>query len=63
MRTTVNQITEEGTLLTGYDYKNQAWVVKGRYVRCGHPEIMDCLCYGTLHEGEICRERGDGWED
>ena len=37
---------------TRYDYENQAWVVDGRYVRCGHPDNMDCGCYGREHEGE-----------
>ena len=37
---------------TRYDYERQAWVVDGRYVRCGHPAEMDCQCYGRLHEGE-----------
>ena len=36
---------------TQYDYTNQAWVVNGRYVRCGHL-LPNCGCYGTLHEGE-----------
>ena len=36
-----------------YDYTNQAWTVGGRYVRCGHPESMNCTCYGKLHAGEI----------
>ena len=35
-----------------YDYDNQAWVEDGKYIRCGHPEDMDCQCYGRLHEGE-----------
>lgn len=35
-----------------FDYTNQAWVVNGKYVRCGHPETMDCQCYGKVHEGE-----------
>ena len=34
-----------------YDYKNQAWVVDGRYQRCGH--LQFCSCYGLVHEGEI----------
>lgn len=44
-----------------YDYANQAWVQDGRYVRCGHPEVMACNCYGRLHAGEpiILRERED----
>lgn len=35
-----------------FDYDKQAWVQNGRYVRCGHPEAMDCRCYGRAHEGE-----------
>lgn len=35
-----------------YDYQNQAWVRDGVYIRCGHPESMNCGCYGRLHEGE-----------
>ncbi len=36
-----------------FDYDNQAWTKDGRYVRCGHPEAMDCQCFGKLHEGEM----------
>jgi hypothetical protein len=39
-----------------FDYERQAWTVlrNGRrvYVRCGHPESMDCGCYGRAHAGE-----------
>ena len=35
-----------------YDYEHQAWVEYGRYARCGHPDHMDCGCYGREHEGE-----------
>ncbi|MCP3678985.1 MAG: hypothetical protein GY782_01290 [Gammaproteobacteria bacterium] len=35
-----------------YDYEKQVWIVDGRYVRCGHPDSMDCGCYGRTHEGE-----------
>ena len=35
-----------------YDYDKQAYIVNGRYVRCGHPESMDCGCYGKEHAGE-----------
>ena len=38
---------------THYDYKNQAWVSDGVYQRCGHPDEMNCGCYGRTHEGEI----------
>lgn len=40
------------TLHNGYDYDNQAWIINGKYVRCGHPQEMNCNCYGRLYEGE-----------
>lgn len=49
---------------TWYDYENQAWVENGKYVRCGHPEHMNCGCYGKAHEGEAAQDcpmcRGQG---
>ena len=36
-----------------FDYTLQAWVVNGTYQRCGHPEAMDCGCYGRIHAGAI----------
>jgi hypothetical protein len=39
-----------------YDYANQAWVVDGRYVACGHPATMACGCYGRAHAGELAPE-------
>jgi hypothetical protein len=42
-----------GRLINGFDYDNQAWVIDGKYVRCGHPESMNCNCYGRLHEGKV----------
>jgi hypothetical protein len=42
----------EGRLWQGYDYTNQAWVIQGRYVRCGHNAEVKCSCFGRLHEGE-----------
>jgi len=50
-RTSRDEYTD-GRLINGYDYENQAWVINGRYVRCGHPESTDCDCYGRLHDGE-----------
>lgn len=47
-----NQQVEGGRLINGYDYRVQAWVKSGKYVRCGHPENMKCFCYGRKHEGE-----------
>ena len=38
--------------MTVYDYTNQAWIVNGVYARCGHPEAMNCGCFGRLHAGE-----------
>ena len=48
-----------------FDYTNQAWVVNGRYERCGHQtckidtgpifmsnEEKSRYCYGTQHVGE-----------
>ena len=39
------------TALNGYDYDNQAWYKNGVYIRCGHPEAMDCQCFGKINEG------------
>jgi len=57
--------TPELSRTVQYDYTNQAWVVDGRYVRCGHatchidtgpvfqsPEEKSRYCYGTQHVGE-----------
>lgn len=33
-----------------FDYSNEAWVVKGAYVSCGHS--YSCDCYGRKHEGQ-----------
>lgn len=52
MRTSGDEY-ENGRLINGYDYHRQAWVVDGRYVRCGHPEDIDCGCYGREHEDEL----------
>lgn len=36
---------------TEFDYDNQAWIVDGKYIRCGHHEEHDCMCYGKKWEG------------
>ncbi len=36
-----------------FDYENQVWVENGKYIRCGHPDSMRCLCYGKLNEGKL----------
>ena len=51
MRKSIN-VTVGKRLMQGFDYQNQAWVVGGKYVKCGHPESMNCNCYGKIHEGE-----------
>lgn len=43
---------QTGRLIQGFDYTNQAWVFEGLYETCGHPEDMDCKCYGKEHKGE-----------
>lgn len=40
-----------------YDYEHQAWTVMNSagfrvYLRCGHPDEMDCGCYGREHHNE-----------
>lgn len=47
-----NDQYKEGRLINGFDYRNQAWVLEGLYQACGHPQDMDCHCYGRDHEGE-----------
>jgi hypothetical protein len=44
--------TQPDTNALWFDYEARAWVKDGRYVRCGHPEAMNCRCYGKRHEGE-----------
>ena len=54
MRTSRDQY-QNGRLINGYDYDNQAWVINGKYRRCGH--LTKCTCYGTIHEGEETRKK------
>lgn len=35
---------------SGYDYRHQAWVENGHYIRCAHGR--PCDCYGTIHHDE-----------
>jgi len=53
----------DGKLWSGYDYKNQAWVLKGCYIACGHPEKMRCGCYGRKNAGTLCKitHPKNGW--
>jgi hypothetical protein len=46
-----------------YDYTNQAWLVDGRYEKCGHRKPSDgpaCECYGRIHEGKTPEEVAAG---
>lgn len=36
-----------------YDYEKQVWIKDGVYQNCGHPEKMDCGCYGREHKNEV----------
>jgi hypothetical protein len=47
-----NDEYKDGRLMNGYDYDNQAWVLDGKYVACGHRASMNCSCYGRIHKGE-----------
>lgn len=42
-RTSASQF-KNGLLWNGYDYDKQAWVLKGIYQDCGHPETMHPDC-------------------
>ena len=57
-RTSQDQYNDIGLLTNGYDYSKQAWVVDGKYMRCGHPESKPCPrignCYGRTHENRPC---------
>ena len=34
-----------------FDYDNQAWVIDGYYVDCGHTEGHRCVCFGRKWMG------------
>ena len=51
MRESNNQI-ENSNLINGYDYEHQAWVKNGYYENCGHPDDMNCGCFGRRHADE-----------
>lgn len=52
MRTSLDEI-RNGKVFNGYDYTHQCWIVNGVVQRCGHPETMDCQCFGKNFAGEI----------
>ena len=44
-------VYRDGLLFDGYDYDRQAWVKDGMYLRCGHPQAMQCGCFGREFAG------------
>ena len=44
--------TKENRSKQCYDYEKQVWIRDGVYVNCGHPQSMNCGCYGRAHAGE-----------
>lgn len=53
-RTSTNQLSADGILINGFDYENQAWVINGVYMDCGHPEAGEVMApfMGLREEGE-----------
>lgn len=47
-----NEIEHRATQQPQFDYKNQAWLMNGKYIPCGHPNRPACGCYGAIHAGE-----------
>ncbi len=35
-----------------FNYDYQCWIVNGVIKRCGHPETMNCKCFGKTHAGK-----------
>ena len=52
-RLTMRTYIDNDKAKQSYDYDKQAWILDGVYVRCGHPETMDCKCYDKVHAGEV----------
>ena len=55
MRYSKDEFDEKGTLKNGFDYDRQCWVEDYMILRCGHPETMDCSCFGRFLEGKDIR--------
>lgn len=47
-----NDVYKDGKLVDGFDYDVQAWIKGGVILNCGHPQTMDCGCYGRAHAGK-----------
>jgi len=46
-----NYYSEDKSKLS-FDYDKQVWIINGKYQNCGHPEDMNCNCYGRQHKDE-----------
>lgn len=55
MRYGTNETTPAGNIRNGFSYEHQCWIEDFVIQRCGHPETMDCRCFGKLHAGEQAR--------
>jgi hypothetical protein len=55
MRYGKDKFDGKGNLQSGFDYDRQCWVEDYMILRCGHPETMDCGCFGKLYEGKDIR--------
>jgi hypothetical protein len=47
---------DNGRLIDGYDYKNQAWVTGGVYAQCGHRTPL-AHCYACHNHGQPTKEQ------
>jgi hypothetical protein len=55
MRYSNNEMTKFGVIKNGYSYAHQCWIENFIIQRCGHPDSLDCQCFGKIHEGEQAR--------
>lgn len=57
-RESSNDMTPFGIIRNGFSYRRQCWIKDFIIQRCGHPETMDCGCFGRVHAGEQARFSG-----
>lgn len=46
---------QAGVIKNGFSYTHQTWIKDFIVQRCGHPQQMNCQCFGKKHEGEQVR--------
>lgn len=56
-RESSNDLDANGNIRNGFSYDLQCWIVGYKVQRCGHPERMQCGCYGRTHAGEQVKFR------